>query len=300
MATILITGGSGLIGRHLTEALVQDGHTVRWMSRSAGEHGRVRAFAWDLAQGRMDESALEGVDHIVHLAGASIGGGRWTSARVRELIESRTRGPELMLAACTQRNHWPKSFISAAGVGYYGAVTSDRVYAEDDAPGTDTIARISVAWEDAVDRWKDHARVVKLRTAVVLAPDGGALVPLACIARWGVASPLGTGRQQMPWVHVEDLVSAYRQSVDDGWMQGAYNVAASNIMNKELMRLLAKIQHRRFILPAVPAWVMKALLGDLATVLLEGSRVSNEKLIATGFRFEHASLEAALRSLLRT
>ena len=102
----------------------------------------------------------------------------------------------------------------------------------------------------------------------------------------------------MPWVHIEDLVSVYRQALDDERMNGAFNVAASNIMNKELMRLLAMIQHRPFILPAVPGWAMKALLGDLATVLLEGSRVANRKLIATGFRFEHTSLEATLRALL--
>lgn len=298
MATILITGGSGLVGRHLTAALVQDGHAVRWMSRTAGEREGVRAHAWDLARGTMDESALAGADHIVHLAGASIGGGRWTRSRVRELIESRTRGPELMLECCARTGQWPKSFVSAAGVGYYGAVTTDHSCTEEDPPGTDTIARISVAWEKAVDRWSDHARVVKLRTAVVLAPDGGALVPLARIARWGAASPLGTGLQQMPWVHIEDLVRAYRQAVDDERMQGAFNVAASNVMNKELMRLLAMILHRPFILPAVPGWAMKSLLGDLATVLLEGSRVANGKLIATGFRFEHTSLEAALRALL--
>ncbi|MBK8499939.1 MAG: TIGR01777 family protein [Flavobacteriales bacterium] len=298
MAIILITGGSGLIGRQLTAALLRERHTVRWMSRRTGEQQGVHAFAWDLVQGRMEEAALEGVDHIVHLAGAGIADKRWSRSRVRELIESRTRGPELMLETCTRTGRWPRSIISASGVGYYGAVTSDHRYTEEDPPGTDTIARISVAWETAVDRWQAHTRVVKLRTAVVLAPDGGALQPLARLARWGLASPVGTGRQWLPWVHIDDLVNAYHHALDDERMNGAYNVVAANVMNKELMRLLAKVLRRPYVLPAVPTWAMKALLGELSSVLLGGSWISNEKLLATGFRFEHVALEETLRGLL--
>lgn len=300
MSTILITGGSGLIGTHLTAALKEDGHAVRWLGRKAGEHNGVRAFAWDLERGIVDEAALEGVDHIVHLAGAGIADKRWSKARVQELVESRTRGPGLLYQACERRGQWPKSFISAAGIGYYGAVTSEHEYAENDAPGTDTIARISVAWEQAANLWTDRTRVVKLRTSVVLARDAGALKALGRIARLGLASPIGSGRQIMPWIHIDDLVKAYLLALNDDHLRGAYNVAAPDqVGNGRFMRALAEVLHRPFILPPVPGFLLRLLVGDVADALLKGSRISSGKLESAGFRPGHTNLQEALADLYR-
>jgi uncharacterized protein len=297
MATILITGGSGLIGRRLSIAFQQSGHTVRWMSRrpSIASEG---LFTWDLARGTMDVAALTGVDHIVHLAGAGIAAKRWNRNRVRELIESRTRGPRLLHRAFAQVQQWPKSFVSAAGVGYYGAATSAHVYTETDPPGKDTIARISKEWESVVDEWAGHSRVVKLRTPVVLAREGGALPKLARTIRWGIGSPLGTGMQWMPWVHIDDLVCAYQRAISDDHMSGAYNVVGGNVTNAELMRTLALVMAKPFFLPHVPGAALKILFGELADVLLKGSRASSERLLCEGFAFKHVSLEDALRDLL--
>lgn len=300
MTTVLITGGSGLIGTHLTAALRADGNQVRWLSRVAGEHQGVSAFAWDLQNGRVDEAALEGVDHIVHLAGAGIADKRWSAARVQELIDSRTRGPGLLYRACERSGRWPRTFISAAGVGYYGAVTNDHTYIETDAPGADTIARISAAWEHAADQWAAHTRVVKLRTPVVLAHNEGALKKLGAVVRSGAASPLGAGKQWMPWVHIDDLVRAYQLALMNDQVRGAYNVAAPHQPdNREFMRTLARALHRPFFLPAVPGFVLRMVVGGIADVLLNGSRVSNERLQNAGWVAGHATLEEALADLYR-
>lgn len=298
MATILITGGSGLIGTHLTGALKTEGHSVRWMSRKAGTRDGVQVYAWDPELGTMDEAALEGVDHIVHLAGAGIADKRWSKTRVQELIGSRTKGPELLYSACERRGQWPKSFISAAGIGYYGAMTSEHVYTEDDTPGSDTIARISVAWEEAVDKWQHRTRLVKLRTSVVLARNAGALKSLGRIARFGLAAPIGSGRQVMPWIHIDDLVSAYRLALNDDRLRGAYNVASSDQPdNRRFMRTLAEVLHRPFIIPSVPGFTLRLLVGDVADVLLNGSAVSGRKLEAAGFTAHHRELREAMADL---
>lgn len=297
MAIVLITGGSGLIGQALTHALRAEGHVVRWLSRQAS--GRDR-FSWDVAKGSIDARALIGVEHVVHLAGAGIADKRWTSARVHELIASRTDTARLLLNALREHGIAPRSFVSAAGIGYYGAVTRDHLFTENDPPGTDTIAHISVAWEQAADEWNALCRVVKLRTPVVLARDGGALPRLAAPARWGLATPLGTGRQWMPWVHIDDLVRIYQQAMFNETMSGVYNVnAAEQPTNKEFMRALAAALKKPFFLPAVPAFALRLALGELSSVLLSGSRAENTKLMVTGFRFKQGTLEGALRSLLQ-
>lgn len=299
MATILITGGSGLIGTALTRSLLDDGHTVRHLSRTEGELNGVVAYRWDIKQGLVDPNALRDVDHIVHLAGAGIADKRWTDRRVKELIDSRALSSRLLLHAVVRAGVKPKTFVSAAGINYYGAVTGPHLFAETDAPGTDTIARISREWEEGVDPWAATCRVVKLRTPVVLARSGP-LKRLAAPVRCGLGAPLGSGRQWMPWIHVDDLVRIYRQALADTSMQGVYNVNTGNdVTNAEFMRTVAQVLGKPFFLPAVPAFALRLALGKLASILLEGSRASNVRLLSTGFRFEHAELREALEDLLR-
>ncbi len=298
MAIILITGGSGLIGRHLSERLLTDGHTVRWLSRNPGTHGRITAFAWDPARGKVDAEALRGIDAVVHLAGAGIADERWTSARVNELIESRAGTARLLHRACIIEGITPRVFVSAAGVGFYGAVSSAHRFIESDSPGQDTIARISVAWEKGVDEWSSTCRVVKLRTPTVLAAEGGALRPLARLARWGMASPLGTGKQHMPWVHIDDLVQAYTHALHEPTMSGAYNIQGGCATNAAMMQAIAAAVHRPFFLPRVPGFLLRFMLGDMAQLLLEGSCVDDARLRDSGFRYAHTELPEALRRLL--
>jgi len=300
MATILITGGSGLIGTALTQALIASGHTVRHIGRSARRSEDVKGFVWDLDRGTMDAAALHGVDHIVHLAGAGIADERWTSARVQELIHSRTASARLLLTCARTNGIRVKSFVSAAGINYYGAATTEHVYTEDDMPGTDTIARISKEWEAAVDEWTPHTRVVKLRTPIVLSPTGGALAKLVAPVRWGLGTALGSGEQWMPWVHIDDLVRIYELALADDRFVGAYNVNTGNdVTNQEFMRTAAQVLDKPYFLPHVPAFMLRAVLGDLASILLGGSRASSQRLSAKmGYRFKHPLLTSALTGLL--
>ena len=300
MATVLISGGTGLIGTALTRALLQAGHGVHLLSRSsAPEREGLLTFRWSPASGEVDPQAWNGVEHVVHLAGAGIADKRWTKARVDELIASRAETARLLRRSAEQAGAQISTLVSAAGINYYGAFTSDCILTEQDPPGTDTIGRISKEWEEAVDEWGTHCRVVKLRTPVVLSRSGGALAKLAAPVRFGLGSPLGSGRQWMPWVHLDDLVSIYMQALFDARYQGAYHVnSGHDVTNAELMRTLSRVLGRPFFAPAVPAVVLRIALGELSAILLEGTRASNARLLGTGFRFAHPRLEDALRDLL--
>lgn len=300
MATVLITGASGLIGTALRSALQGQGHTIHTLGRGSSLHGGTHHFRWDVAKGFVDPECLVGVSHIVHLAGAGIADARWSKTRVDELIASRAASARLLMKVVLAHGSTPVAFVSAAGINYYGATTTDHVFVETDPAGKDTIARISVAWEEAVDEWSKITRVVKLRTPMVLAREGGALKKLAMPARFGAASALGSGRQWVPWVHVDDLVHIYHESLFNEAFRGAYNVNTGNdVTNDTLMRTLSRVMRRPYFLPNVPAFVLRSMLGELSTILLEGSRASQRRLIDTGFRFKHPALEPALRDLLR-
>ena len=275
MAVVLITGGSGLIGRALTQALLAQGYEVRWLSRAAGLRNGVRAYAWDVARGALDPQALHGVDRIVHLAGAGIADKRWSQRRVAELITSRAESARLLLRSMREAGCQPQCIVSASGVGYYGAVTRNTPFTELDPPGTDTIARITVEWERAVDECSALCRVVKLRTPVVLAHEGGALPSLAALARWGLAAPLGSGKQCMPWVHIDDLVAAYLRALEDATRQGAYNVIGGNSTNLEFTKVLSNALKRPMWLPRVPGVLLRIGLGSVADILLHGSPISS-------------------------
>lgn len=299
MATVLITGASGLIGTALSKALLSSGHTVHHLGRSPSEAGVARTYIWDPPNGRIDRAALSGVTHIVHLAGAGIADKRWSQARVRALIDSRTVTAQLLLRAAHEHGSRIDAFVSAAGIGYYGAVTSQHVFTESDPAAQDTIGRISAQWEEVVNEWSTFTRLVKLRTPVVLAREGGALPKLAAPVRYGVGSPLGSGRQWMPWIHIEDLVALYMKALFDPSMSGAYNASADeHVTNADFMRTLARVLQKPYFMPNVPAFVLKLALGEMAEILLQGSRVSNERLKIAGYRFMHHRIEAALNELL--
>lgn len=301
MATILITGASGLIGTALSRSLVADGHRLHHLGRSLRpDTGHTRHFRWNPVEGTIDEACLHGVTHIVHLAGAGIAEKRWTRSRITELIDSRAASARLLLRTVSATGSRIDAMISAAGMNYYGACTSERVHQEADPPGTDTIARICVEWERAVDEWGEVTRVAKLRTPLVLARSGGALPMLAAPVRWGAGAALGSGRQWMPWVHMDDLTRAYKTALFHVDYEGAFHVnAGHDVTNIEFMRTLAAVLHKPFFLPRVPAFALRIALGELSSVVLHGSRASNARLLSKGFLFQHNNLRSALEDLLR-
>lgn len=300
MSIILITGGSGLVGGHLTKLLLKEGFAVRHLSRSAKPNAKVPTFEWNIAKGYVDPHALEHVDHIIHLSGAGIADERWTEERMRVLYSSRVDSAALLHREMKKTGAWPKCFISASGINYYGAITSEHVFTESDPSGDDTIGKLTQAWEAAADAWSAQCRVVKLRTSVVLASQGGALPKLARPARWGLSAPLGSGEQWMPWVHIDDLSRAYLHAIHHSDMRGAYNVAApENVRNRDVMKELAHVFRKPFFVPNVPGFAIRAILGESADLILEGSRASSAELVATGFAFRYPDLRTALSEQLQ-
>ncbi|SHG37848.1 hypothetical protein SAMN05421866_0231 [Chryseobacterium oranimense] len=296
---VLITGAGGMIAKKLSKKLEKE-YTVRFLTRKK-KHDND--FEWDIKNGIIDESALDNVSHIIHLAGANISEKRWTKERKRELISSRVDSAGLLLKTVKKKKVKLKSFISASGINYYGTVTTEKIYSENDPPGNDFLSEVVVLWERAADDFKEQnlaERVVKIRTAVVLSREDGALKKMVPTIQYGIGSPLGSGKQYMPWIHIEDICSIYEASLKDPAIDGAYNaVCPQHTTNENLTRKIAEVLHKPLFMPHVPAFVLKLIFGELADALLEGSRASSQKIQETGFKFKFSDLKMALEDLLK-
>lgn len=297
---ILITGASGLIGTRLTEMLLAQGHTVAHLGRSEKKGASVPTYVWDVDRFTMDPQALDGVDTIIHLAGANLSEKRWTGARKQEIIDSRVQTAGLLYQQLAGGVHSVKTFISASGSAYYGQHANGPVFAEEDARGKDFLADVTVQWEAAAGKMEILGiRVVKMRTGMVLSNRGGALPVLTRPIKWYVGSPLGSGRQYVSWIHLEDLCMTYIKALEDTNMEGAYNAVSPDVVtNRQLTLALAKKLNRPVILPSVPSFALKLLLGEMADMVVKGGRLSCEKIREAGFRFTFGTLSAALDDLL--
>ncbi|MFN3917230.1 MAG: TIGR01777 family oxidoreductase [Flavobacteriales bacterium] len=292
MKKIVITGQSGLIGKHLTKLLQGKGYEVCGLSRTQrGEN----QFFWDIAKMQLDANALKDASVIIHLAGAGIAEKRWSEARKKDIIESRVKSAELLYQSVKNESIQLEAFISASGINYYGTTTSAAIFTETDGPGNDFAAKCCVAWEEAVDKFAEITRVVKLRTGVVLAKNGGALKKMIPPVKMGIGSPLGTGRQYVPWIHIDDVCQMYLWAIENTNVTGAYNaISPEHTTNKELMHQIAKALKKPFFFPAVPAFVIKLLFGKMGNLVLEGSRASADKVLREGFVFRFPELSKAL------
>lgn len=301
MAKILITGGSGSIGKHLIPKLLFKGYKVAIIGRSKRDIPGVESFVWDLQKGSIDEGALKDVTHIIHLAGAGIADKSWSPSRKKEIIESRVKPMQLMANALKSRNQRIKAFISSSAVGYYGGKTSDKIFSETDNPESDFLGSTCKMWEDAVQYFKSVAdREVRVRTSVVLMNDAGALPKLTLPTRLGFGAAVGSGKQWMPWIHIDDLTELYLETIEDDRYNGPLNaVAPQHITQTELIRSIGKTLNRPIFLPPVPGFLLRTILGEMATVVTEGSRVSSQKLSDIGFEFQYPNIQTALNSLLQ-
>jgi uncharacterized protein (TIGR01777 family) len=249
----------------------------------------------------IDPEAISTADYIIHLAGAGIGDKRWTKKRKELISDSRIKTCELLFNKVQESGTKLKAFISASGIGYYGAVTSDKIFSEMDNPSGDFIGEICRQWEHSADRFEESGiRTVKIRTGIVLTEKGGAMGRMTTTVKMGIGSALGNGRQHLPWIHVEDLCNIYIKAVEDISLKGAYNaVAPEHVTNREFMRTLTKVLGKPFFFPAVPSFAMKILFGKMSGILLNGSRVSAGKIISAGYNFEFPDLENALKNLFQ-
>jgi len=294
---VAITGASGLVGRALAPSLSADGHEViRLVRRAPRAADEVR---WDPERGEIDAARLEGTDAVVHLAGANLAEGRWSERRKARLRDSRVAPTRLLAEALVGFKRRPRVLVSASAIGYYGD-RGDEWLTETSAPAEDFLGHLVRDWETAAaPAAQAGIRVVHPRTGMVLSPAGGALGKMLLPFRMGLGGVLGSGRQYMSWIAIDDLLGALHHALGREDLEGPVNVVSpSPVTNAELTRILGRVLHRPTVAPA-PAFALRLAFGEMAdATILASTRVRPEKLLASGYRFRFPELEPALRHLL--
>ncbi|MEG0850141.1 MAG: TIGR01777 family oxidoreductase [Flavobacterium sp.] len=296
---VLITGGSGFIGRHLTNALIEAGFTVSVLSRTDKENTpEITYYKWNLNSNYIDENAVLNADYIIHLAGEGIVEKRWTRRRKRKLLESRVKPIDLIFSILEKNDKKLNAFVSASAIGIYGAVTSHKICTETTEPANDFLGTICQKWENASNKLETLGiRTVKIRTGIVLGKDEGFLKKLGPTFKSGFGAVIGTGKQYLPWIHIDDLCEIYLKALLDEHMHGPYNAAVTdNTTNLRFSKILAALYGYAIWLPKIPSFILKISLGKMSEAILKGQRVSSEKIQKTGFEFQFTDLEKALIS----
>jgi uncharacterized protein (TIGR01777 family) len=295
--SILLTGGTGLIGRTITAQLLANGYQVSHLSRKPGKDPQVKTFLWDVNKGEIDEHCIDGVDLVIHLAGAGIADEPWTDKRKKEIIDSRTKSISLIYQLLSAKKHQVKSIVSASAIGYYSD-RGDELMTEKSQPYHDFMAQCCIEWEAAVDEGAAlNLRIVKFRTGVVLNNEG-ALKQMALPVKLYVGSPLGNGKQWIPWIHWQDVVDMYMFAIENENFTGVYNMVSPNpVINKQLVQAIARQLHKPLWAPNVPAFVLKLLMGEMSTIVLGSTKVSAQKIEDAGFKFKYPELISALKQI---
>jgi uncharacterized protein len=299
MTKVLITGGTGVVGKHLSKKLQEMGYEVAILSRTKNTKTKIPSYTWDLKKNEIDEEAINTADHIIHLAGVNIGEKRWTSKRKQLIFDSRIKSGELIYNKIDRINNKLSTFITASAIGYYGAITSDIILSETEPPADDFLGQTCKEWEQVADRFADiGVRAVKIRTGIVLANQGGALSKIIIPIKMGIGSAIGDGNQYMPWIHINDLCSIYIKAIEDTQMIGPYNaVAPEHLTNKQFMETVALVLNKPFWFPKIPSFAIKLIFGKMSQMILTGSRISSDRIKNSGFVFKYPKLESALKQL---
>ena len=295
MEKVLITGGSGLIGRRLSFLLKCRGYEVRILSRSNNPKNNYKTFVWNVSEQYINDSAFEGLKHIIHLAGAGIADKRWSEKRKKEIIASRVASTNLLYNSVKRLKTPLNSFISASATGYYGAITSETIFEEKDKPAKDFLGKVCSLWEDSIFQFNEiKIRTVALRTGIVLSKDGGALKKM----KTPIITSLGNGKQYMPWIHIDDLCELYIKAIEDEQFKGAFNaVSPEHISNLSFSKKISKIFNYPFLALGAPSFILQIVFGEMSTIILNGSRISANKIKQAGFKFKFENLEKALKNL---
>lgn len=305
MPTVLITGGTGTIGKQLTHLLLQKGYNVTILTRKVKAHQtpHVHFAEWDVDKGTIDVKAVQAADYIIHLAGAGVADKRWTDSRKKEIVESRVKSSGLLVKTLQENQHNIKAVISASAIGYYGVDTTaskQNGFREDDPPGNDFLGSTCQQWEASIQPIERLGiRLVKLRTAIALSTKGGALLAFLKPLNLGLATILGSGDQMMSWIHIDDLCRMYLYALENESMRGVYNASAAEVVaNKKFVLTLAKETRANAYIPVhVPSFVLKLVLGEMSQEVLKSTTINNAAIKATGFQFLYPSLEVALQNL---
>ena len=296
---VLITGANGMLAKQLAKKL-ENNYSIRFLTRTKT---RSNEYLWDVNKNYIDPNALIGVQSIIHLAGASIIEKRWTKKRKQLILSSRIDSAKLILRALEKHQIKIETFISASAIGYYGAKTKAIVYSEKSQKGNDFLSDVCDQWEHAAFDFKSNGianRIAIVRIGIILAKSG-ALNKIMKPIRFGLGSGLGTGNQYMPWIHVDDLVSIFEFILVNKRISGIFNaVSPQSVSNIALTKAIAQITNRPLLMPNIPKFIIQGLFGEMSSIFLEGSKISSQKIINTGFRFKYENINYALRSLIKT
>lgn len=299
--TILITGGSGMIGKALTALLLEKGFLVNHLSQNPSESREpgLSIFKWNVQEGFIDTACLQNVTAVVHLAGANISKKPWTKNRRAEIVSSRTRSIELIYKLLKgDPNHTIRTVVSASASGYYGD-RGEEVVTEESEPGKGFLSDTTLAWENAVKKGEElNLRIVHLRTGVVLDRSNGALPQLEKPIKMGFAAPLGSGKQWVPWIHLKDLVKMYLFVLESQHLKGSINACApQQITNEQLTAAIRKQLRRSIPMPSVPAILLRVIMGKMSEIVLASTRMSSYRIESSGFDFEFPTIQQALDDL---
>ncbi len=288
-----------MLGGALTNALQDEGYEVAYLSRSKGMHDGIRKYRWDIEKDYLDPEALHWADSIIHLAGAGVADKRWSPKRKKVILESRTQSTRLLYNELKKDNYNIKHVISASAIGYYGFGGPDKVFKEDDPPGDDFLATVTKKWEEESKNISElKLKHTRLRIGVVLTQKGGAFKKLKQPIFYGIGSPLGSGKQMVSWIHLDDLINIFMHVMNKD-LYGVYNaVAPEPVSNEKFTKVTARMMRRSVFLPNVPEFVLRLLFGEMADIILKGSVVSSEKIMRTGFKFDHPNISDAVYDIL--
>ena len=304
--TVVITGGTGTIGKRLSAMLVAKGYRVVILSRKpkpAEAGGAITYAQWNVDKGEIDAQAISTADYIIHLAGAGVAEGRWTAKRKQEIIDSRTQSSALLVNTLRNNKHAVKAVVSASATGWYGADTpanTQNGFKEDAPPDGDFLGITCQLWEDSIEPVKQLGiRLVKLRTGIVLSNRGGAYVEFKKPLKAGLATIMGSGKQVVSWVHVDDICRMYIYALENTNLHGVYNAVAPNpVNNKTLILQIAKQLNGKWFIPVpAPAFALKLALGEMSIEILKSVTVSSAKIQAAGFDFLYPTIEDAVKAL---
>ncbi|MFZ6052623.1 TIGR01777 family oxidoreductase [Halocola ammonii] len=299
---VVISGGTGLIGKRLTRHLLAQNHQVIILSRNKGGNSAAPVAGmtyskWSPSDGEVDQKVIENADAIVNLAGDSINQ-RWTKSNKESILNSRLDSTHTLVEAVKKAEKKPGIFISASAIGYYP--DSDELKTEEDPPGENFLSSTCVAWENATKGLDDlEIRKVIVRIGVVLAREGGALDAIKKPVKFGAGAPLGSGKQYQSFIHLDDLSQLIIHALTSEKVNGVYNAVAPHATtNNEMTELIAQMMNRPYFLPRVPAFFLKLVLGEMAAVVLTSNKISSKKITTTGFSFTYPDIRSALDHLL--
>lgn len=289
-----------MIGSRLSQMLIKKGYKVLWLSRERYIKAQIPRYRWDYRKGEIDIEALEQSDIIIHLAGSNLGDGKWSWQKKQAIVESRVETAKLLFDALKSINKKPDAFISASAVGYYGFHTDEKIYTEEDKPAkNDFLSLTCKKWEAAAFRFQEecNVRTVALRTAFVIANESEGFRKMMLPVRFGLAASLGGGKQYFSIIHIDDICNLYIKSIEDTSITGVYNATVPEyITNREFTRSLAKEMNRLFIIPDVPAFLLRLFMGEASGMVLEGSRISSKKITDAGYEFKYSTVKDIIKA----